>query len=135
MQCYINRPSKFFVLVYWFHSYSLQNWHLLLILGVHSRNSCNLIRVRKYILDISLLNSTFFWNWCNVNPDKITKSNQLWLKEIVSIIHNPFLRVFAIPAFLKVIHAPKTPNFRYPENNLPPYIFSNLHNRDFPLGI
>jgi hypothetical protein len=37
------------------------------------------------------------------------------LRGFVSIILNPFLRVFAISAFLKVIHAPKTPNFRYPK--------------------
>ena len=55
------------------------------------------------------LNSSFFWNWCNANPDQIAKSNQLWLRGFVSIILNPFLRVFTISAFLKVIHAPKTP--------------------------
>ena len=55
------------------------------------------------------LNSSFFWNWCNVNPDKITKWDQLWFKGFVSIIFNPFSRGFAISAFLKVIHAPKTP--------------------------
>ena len=59
-----------------------------------------------------LLNSSFFWNWCNVNPDKITKCDQLWFRGFVSIIINPFLRVFAISAFLKVIHAPKTPKRR-----------------------
>ena len=58
------------------------------------------------------LNSSFFWNWCNVNPDKITKCDQLWFRGFVSIIINPFLRVFAISAFLKVIHAPKTPKRR-----------------------
>ena len=78
------------------------------------------------------LNSSFFWNWCNVNPDKITKCDQLWFRGFVSIIINPFLRVFAISAFLKVIHAPKTSHFRYPENNLPTYIFSNPCNWDFP---
>jgi hypothetical protein len=31
------------------------------------------------------------------------------LRGSVSLIINPFLRVFAISAFLKVIHAPKTP--------------------------
>ena len=77
------------------------------------------------------LNSSFFWNWCNVNPDKIMKWDQLWFRRFVSIILNPFSRVFAISAFLKVIHAPKTPNFRYPKNNLPTYIFSNLCNGDF----
>ena len=46
------------------------------------------------------LNSSFFLNWCNVNPVKIKKSNQLWLRGFVSIILNPFLRVFAISAFL-----------------------------------
>ena len=81
------------------------------------------------------LNSSFFLNWCNVNPVKIKKSNQLWLRGFVSIILNPFLRVFAISASLKVIHAPKTPPFRYPENKLPTYIFSNPCNWDFPLGI
>ena len=51
-----------------------------------------------------------------LNPKlRIAKSDQLWLRGFVSIILNPFLRVFAISAFLKVIHAPKTPNFRYPE--------------------
>ena len=78
------------------------------------------------------LNSSFFLNWCNAIPDKIAKSYQLWLRGFVSIILNPFLRVFAISAFLKVIHAPKNPNFRYPENNLPTYIISNPHNWDFP---
>ena len=48
------------------------------------------------------LNSSFFLNWCNVNPDKITKWDQLWFRGFVSIILNPFLRVFAISAFLKV---------------------------------
>jgi hypothetical protein len=33
----------------------------------------------------------------------------LGLRGFISIILNPFLRVFAISAFLKVIHAPKTP--------------------------
>ena len=33
----------------------------------------------------------------------------MWFKGFISIILNPFLRVFAISAFLKVIHAPKTP--------------------------
>ena len=80
----------------------------------------------------SHLNSSFFLNWCNVNPAKIMKSNQLWLRGFVSIILNPFLRVFAISAFLKVIHATKTPNFRYLKKNLPTYIFSNPRNRDFP---
>ena len=74
-------------------------------------------------------------HWCNVNPDKITKWDQLWFKGLVSIILNPFLRVFAISAFLKVIHAPKTSHFRYPQNNLPTYIFSNPYNQDFPKGI
>ena len=83
------------------------------------KHVCEKQKVFAYGVLSHLLNSSFFWNWCNVNPDKITKSNQLWLKEFVLIIHNPFLMVFAIPAFLKVIHAPKTPNFRYPENNLP----------------
>ena len=78
------------------------------------------------------LNSSFFLNWCNVNPDKITKRDQLWFRRFVSIILNPFSRVFAISAFLKVIHAPKTSHFRYPENNLPTYIFSNPCNWDFP---
>ena len=43
----------------------------------------------------------------------------------------PFLRVFAISAFLKVIHAPQTPKRGYPENNLPTYNFSYPCNRDF----
>ena len=73
-----------------------------------------------------------FLNWCNVNPDKITKWDQLWFRGFVSIILNPFLRVFAISVFLKVIHAPKTSHFRYPKNNLPTYIFSNICNWDFP---
>jgi len=33
----------------------------------------------------------------------------LWLRGSVSLILNPFLRVFDISAFLKVIHAPKNP--------------------------
>ena len=33
----------------------------------------------------------------------------MWFRGFISIIINPFLRVFAISAFLKVIHAPKTP--------------------------
>ena len=37
------------------------------------------------------------------------KSGQLWLRGFISIILNALLRVFAISAFLKVIHAPKTP--------------------------
>ena len=55
------------------------------------------------------LNSSFLWNWCNDNPNKIAKSDQLWFRGFISIILNPFLRVFAISDFLKVIHAPKTP--------------------------
>ena len=46
---------------------------------------------------------------------------------------NLILRVFAISAFLKVIHAPKTLKkpqergyFRYPENNLPTMFFEIL---------
>ena len=58
---------------------------------------------------IYILNSSFFWNRFNDNPNKITKSDQMWFRGFVSIILNPFLRVFAISAFLKVIHAPKTP--------------------------
>ena len=50
-----------------------------------------------------------FLNWCNGNPDQIAKSNCLWLRGSVSLKLNPFLRVFSISAFLKVIHAPKTP--------------------------
>ena len=73
-----------------------------------------------------------FFKLVQCQPRQIAKSDQLWLRGFVSIILNPFLRVFAISAFLKVIHAPKTPNFRYPENNLPTYIFSNPRNRDFP---
>ena len=79
----------------------------------------------------TVLNSSFFLNWCNVNPNKITKWDQLWFRKFVSIILNPFLRVFAISAFLKVINAPKTPKFRYPEINLPTYIFSNPPNQNF----
>ena len=85
-----------------------------------------------YLIMLLQINSSFFWNWCNVNPNKITKWDQLWFRGFVSIILNPFLRVFAISAFLKVIHAPKTSHFRYPENNLPTYIFSNPCNWDFP---
>ena len=48
-----------------------------------------------------------------------TGAMPMWLRGFVSIILNPFLRVFAISAFLKVIQALKTPNFRYPDNNLP----------------
>ena len=63
----------------------------------------------RYFYGMGYFNSSFLWNWCKVNPDKIAKSNQLWLRGFISIILNPFLRVFAISAFLKVIHAPKTP--------------------------
>ena len=91
------------------------------------------LNVDREVLFIEVsLNSNFFWNWCNVNPNKIAKCDQLWFKGFVSIILNPFLRVFAISAFLKVIHAPKTSHFRYPKNNLPTYIFSNPCNWDFP---
>ena len=55
------------------------------------------------------LNSSFFLNWCNVNPNKIMKWDQLWFRGFISIILYPFSRVFAISAFLKVIHAHKTP--------------------------
>ena len=91
-----------------------------------------------FFLNLILLNSHFVWNWCNTNPVKITKSNHLWLRGFVSIILNLVLRVFAISAFLKVIHAHKTLKkpqergyFRYPENNLPTYVFWNPCNRDF----
>ena len=56
-----------------------------------------------------LLTAVFFWNRFNDNPNKITKSDQMWFRGFVSIILNPFLRVFAISAILKVIHVPKTP--------------------------
>ena len=93
---------------------------------------------KDFCVRINLLNSQFVWNWCNANPVKITKSNHLWLRGFVSIMLNLILRVFAISAFLKVIHAPKTLKkpqergyFRYPENNLPTYIFWNPRNRNF----
>ena len=89
-------------------------------------------------LQMTSLNSHFVWNWCNANPVKITKSNHLWLRGFVSIILNLILRVFAISAFLKVIHAPKPLEkpqergyLRYPENNLPTYNFWNPRNQDF----
>ena len=31
-------------------------------------------------VSIYLLNSSFFLNWCNVNPNKITKWDQLWFR-------------------------------------------------------
>ena len=37
------------------------------------------------------------------------KFNHLWRRGSVSLILNPFLKVFSISAFLKVIHAPQTP--------------------------
>ena len=90
---------------------------------------------RKKMWSLCWLNSSFFWNWCNVNPKKIAKSDQLWLRGFVSIILNPFLRVFAISAFLKVIHAPKTPKRGYPENNLPTYIFFISLQSEFPMDL
>ena len=53
-------------------------------------------------------------------PTKSQKTTNCgWGGLFQSYFYNSFLRVFAISALLKVIHAPKTPNFRYPENNLP----------------
>ena len=37
------------------------------------------------------LNRRYAWNWCNVNPNKITKWDQLWFRGFVSIILNLFL--------------------------------------------
>ena len=62
-----------------------------------------------YITTYYGLKSIFFWNWCNANTDDIAKYNQLFLRGFILIKLNPFQRVFAISAFLKVIHAPKTP--------------------------
>jgi hypothetical protein len=57
------------------------------------------------------------------------------LREFVSIILNPFLS-FAISAFLKVIHALKTPIRGGISGTLkvtfPHIFFSNPHNQGFP---
>ena len=80
---------------------------------------------------VNHINSSFFLNWCNVNPDKISKWDLLWFRGFVSIILNPFSRVFAISAFLKIINAPINPKRGYPENNLRTHIFSNPCNQNF----
>jgi hypothetical protein len=43
---------------------------------------------------------------------QIAKSNYMWFRGSISLIINPFLRVFSISGFLKVIHTPKTPQKR-----------------------
>ena len=68
-----------------------------------------------------LFNSSFFLNWCNVNPVKIMKYNQLWLRGFVSIILNQFLRVFAISGHPRPQSPQKRGYFRYPKK--PSYIY------------
>ena len=40
------------------------------------------------------------------------KSNYMWFRGSISLIINPFLRVFSVSGFLKVIHALQTPQKR-----------------------
>ena len=66
--------------------------------------------VWDYYFHTNMGHSSFFLNWCNASPSLMAKSNHLWMRG--SLIPNPFLRVLSISGFLKVIHAPKTPQKR-----------------------
>ena len=70
------------------------------MLDCKSQNYTRLLT--KYLVNIffyEYLNSSFFLNWCNASPHKIVKSNRLGLRGSVSLILNPFLRVFKFQPF------------------------------------
>ena len=53
-------------------------------------------RKKNYSMKYKGLNSSFFWKSCNASPNWTEKSNHLRLRGSVSLILNPFLRIFAI---------------------------------------
>ena len=58
---------------------------------------------------MNCIQQQFFLTWCNTSPKEIAISKHLCLSGSILLVLNPFLKVSAILAFFKVIHAPKTP--------------------------